>query len=151
MGNQLFPEPSQLLKEVLGQKRRAGLGLGRPHTGLRVQAVGKLGLTCPKASLQQLAKPRVWNTPSRRATVEADTSGLLSVRATLGPCTLYFPWGEARPKLGLWGSAGSQEWVGPGGTSHYLSSQAVLSICHLRSHPQCPRHQESHGCQVGAS
>lgn len=72
--------------------------------GLRVETAGRLGLTWTEAFLlRQLSKPRVWNTRSKTATVEADTSGLLSVRATLGPCTLYFPWGS-NARVGLGGA-----------------------------------------------
>lgn len=72
--------------------------------GLKVEAVGRVGLTWTEASrLWQLSKPRVWNTLSRIATVEADTSGLLSVKATLGPCTLYFPW-EGKARVGRGGA-----------------------------------------------
>lgn len=69
--------------------------------GLRVETGGRLALTWTEASLLwQFSKPKIWNTSSRTATVEAKTSGLLSVRATLGPCRLYFPWrGKARAGL----------------------------------------------------
>lgn len=126
-----------------------GLGVG---AGMRVEVGGGWGLTWTEASLLwQLSKPRVRNTPSRTATVDADTSELRSVRATLGPCKPYFPWGgKARVGLG-WGSAESQEWAGPGSASHYLSFQTLSSICHLRGHLQGPSHQEGHGGRVGAS
>ena len=79
--------------------------------------------------LRQLSKPRVWNTPSRRAAVEADTSGLQRARATLGSFTLYLPWGgKARAGPG-WGSTWRQRGARPDST--YLSSQALLSIRHL--------------------
>ena len=62
---------------------------------------------------------------------------------------LYLPWGgKARVGPG-WGSTGRQRWARPDST--YLSSQALLSIGHLRGHLQGPSHQESHGDDVGAS
>lgn len=49
----------------------------------------------------QFSKPRAWNTPSRAAAAAADTPGLLSIKATLEPRTLYFPWGrKVRAMLG---------------------------------------------------
>lgn len=95
MGIQLLPEPNQFPMETLGQERVLGLSPGRPQVGLGVEVGrGRRGLTWTKAShLLQLSKPSVRNTPSRTASVEADTSGLLSDRVTLGPCPLYLPWG----------------------------------------------------------
>lgn len=114
VGIQLLPEPGQLPTEALGPESMLGLRQGGPRgaggTG------GRQGLTWAEASLLwQLVKPRVRNTPSRMATVEADTSGLLRVRATLGPCTRYLPWG-GNMRVGLgWGSAGSQGGAGQAG------------------------------------
>lgn len=83
--------------------------------------------------------------------MESNTPGLLSIRATLGPCRPYFPW-ESKGRVGLrQGSAESQEWAGPGSASHYLSFQTLSSICHLGGHLQGPSHQEGHGGWVGAS
>lgn len=49
-------------------------------------------LTWAEVSLfTQLSKPRDRNAQSRAATVAVDIPWLLSVRATLEPCRLYFP------------------------------------------------------------
>lgn len=74
---------------------------------LRVSAVAKgegckVSLTWTETLLfSQFSKPRAWNTPSRAAAAATDTPGLLSIKATLEPCTLYFPWGrKIRAMLG---------------------------------------------------
>lgn len=103
MGIQLLPERCQLPQEVLGRVKGRH-GSREAPGGAEVDTGGRLELTWTEASLLwQLSKPRVWNTSSRTAIVEADTSGLLSVRATLGPCRLYFPWG-GKARVGLGGA-----------------------------------------------
>lgn len=115
-GTQPAPQGSPGARAEAGPEHREAPGRLGASMGSR------RGLTWTEASLlRQLSKPKARNTPSRTATVEADTSGLLSVRATLRPRTLYFPWGgKARVGLG-WGSAGNQEWAGQAGPPTFLS------------------------------
>lgn len=76
----------------------------------------------------QFSKPRAWTTPSRAAAAAADTPGLLSIKATLEPCTLYFPWGkESQSYAGL-----KSSWA--------LEMDWAKQSIPLPVFPRCPKH-----------
>lgn len=100
-------EPRPAPHRSPGAGPSASLSAGRPR-GLRAGVgvgAGEGAYHWTEAfCLWQLSKPRVWNTPSRRATVEADTSGgCRGPGPPLDPSHCTYP-GEARPELGQGGA-----------------------------------------------